>query len=525
MKKYNKSMEEKKEMKGITIIALVITIIVLLILAGVTIRLIIGNEGLVEKAQKTGTAYSEQEAREKLEIALADLRIGKYSDSSYNSGEYIDKNLEKQEMTVIGDIVIVNDWKFEIDRSVPKIGNSLGKGTQNENIKISAEAKIREDYVNANILGNIAYDGTISEIIVNGELIEVPEKVDGAYVINKEITENGIYTIYAKDENGNYKIAKVEVTDITEDMDIWNRQDMENFRDKVNSGRTFEGRTVRVMANIDLEGSEENQWIAIGKEDKKFWGTFEGNYHAIENLYIKSNNQRSQGLFAEIGSATIQNLVMKNVYVYNDWDYCYAQGDGPISGGIVGCAREVGAKIYNCGIESGEIISVKTTLVNNLITYAQVAGIMGYGENVQIYNSYNKANIIARASKVTTNNFNAGMGAGIAGATQASKLENCYNMGNVTAEGRGIYIGGISPYLHEGGLVKNCYNVGKMSTSGTTMGVGEIIGKANTGSTQINNYTQLTTAQSLADKVWIEDEHQLNKGYPIFHWQLKYYNF
>ena len=30
-------------------------------------------------------------------------------------------------------------------------------------------------------------------------------------------------------------------------MDIWNRADMELFRDKVNEGRTFATRTVRVM--------------------------------------------------------------------------------------------------------------------------------------------------------------------------------------------------------------------------------------------------------------------------------------
>ncbi len=50
MKKYNKSMEEKKEMKGITLIALVITIIILLILAGVVINFVL-NEGILDKAR------------------------------------------------------------------------------------------------------------------------------------------------------------------------------------------------------------------------------------------------------------------------------------------------------------------------------------------------------------------------------------------------------------------------------------------------------------------------------------------
>ena len=303
--------------KAITLIALIITIIILLILAGVTIRIILGNEGLIEKTQKTETAYSEQEAREILEIALADLRIDKFRDSSYNSEAYIDTKLQKQEMTVIGDIVIVNDWKFEIDRSVPKIGNNLGKGTQNENIKISAEAKIREDYVNANILANIEYEGTISEIILNGEVIQVPEKVEGVYVINKEITENGIYTIYAKDENGNYKIAKVEVTDITEDMDIWNKQDMEAFRDKVNSGRTFEGRTARVMADIDLEGGEENKWVPIGTDTINFKGIFDGKYHTIDKLYINEDNKNNQALFGCTEDALVENTILKDVNITN----------------------------------------------------------------------------------------------------------------------------------------------------------------------------------------------------------------
>ena len=40
--------------KGITLIALVITIIVLLILAGVTLNLIAGSDGILEKAMRSG---------------------------------------------------------------------------------------------------------------------------------------------------------------------------------------------------------------------------------------------------------------------------------------------------------------------------------------------------------------------------------------------------------------------------------------------------------------------------------------
>ena len=40
-----------KDKKGITLMALVVTIIVLILLAGVSINLVIGNNGIIAKAQ------------------------------------------------------------------------------------------------------------------------------------------------------------------------------------------------------------------------------------------------------------------------------------------------------------------------------------------------------------------------------------------------------------------------------------------------------------------------------------------
>ena len=40
-----------KEMKGITLVALVITIVVLLILAGVSINTVLGDDGIIKKAK------------------------------------------------------------------------------------------------------------------------------------------------------------------------------------------------------------------------------------------------------------------------------------------------------------------------------------------------------------------------------------------------------------------------------------------------------------------------------------------
>ena len=48
----------KKE-SGITLVALVVTIIVLLILAGVTISLALSNRGILDRAKEAGTTWNQ----------------------------------------------------------------------------------------------------------------------------------------------------------------------------------------------------------------------------------------------------------------------------------------------------------------------------------------------------------------------------------------------------------------------------------------------------------------------------------
>ena len=48
-----------KKNKGITLVALVVTIVVLLILAGVSINLVLGNNGIIAKAKEAETKSAE----------------------------------------------------------------------------------------------------------------------------------------------------------------------------------------------------------------------------------------------------------------------------------------------------------------------------------------------------------------------------------------------------------------------------------------------------------------------------------
>ena len=66
----------KRKNEGITLIALVITIIVLLILAGVTIATLTGDNGILTKAQNAKNQTEEAEDIEKIRLAISETQIG-----------------------------------------------------------------------------------------------------------------------------------------------------------------------------------------------------------------------------------------------------------------------------------------------------------------------------------------------------------------------------------------------------------------------------------------------------------------
>ena len=117
-----------RDTRGITLIALVITIIVLLILAGVAISLTVGNNGLFTRARSATQNYLQAEAKEKLELVLSNISFDK--NLREIDDEYIDTELEKEGVLVVG------DWQFEIYRNELKIVNVLGKITNKEELLI-----------------------------------------------------------------------------------------------------------------------------------------------------------------------------------------------------------------------------------------------------------------------------------------------------------------------------------------------------------------------------------------------------
>ncbi len=93
---------------GVTLVALIVTIIILLILAGVSISALVGNNGILKQATNAADKAEIEDAREKIALEV----VGSYDDSGRFHIDKLKENLSNN---------------LGIDTS--GIGNSLPTGT------------------------------------------------------------------------------------------------------------------------------------------------------------------------------------------------------------------------------------------------------------------------------------------------------------------------------------------------------------------------------------------------------------
>ena len=129
-----------KNQKGITLIALVITIIVLLILAGVSIAMLTGQNGILTRATESNTETIQAEVEEKINLALNEV----YTD------------------ILAGETTIAK----------PTIGNTDGKAYTVSEINKTGTTVVTISYTGNSNVGK--YEGSITYESSNGKYTIVP---------------------------------------------------------------------------------------------------------------------------------------------------------------------------------------------------------------------------------------------------------------------------------------------------------------------------------------------------------------
>ena len=246
----NKKLKNKQE-KGITLIALVVTIVVLLILAGVSISLVLNNNGVISKAKDAKNQYAEAQTNDEKQLNEVsdwiDTKVGETTggdsvtkidgvpipDGYYYVGGTKAKGLVISDAEAdnekykgqenVGKDLQGNQWVWvpvetpsslytTVDAGVALAGNTGVKTTKYTNTIISGKARVKPGYTGIgyrepDILTNSTYGDTderaktagfsslanMAETMISDyeEMIASIEKYKGFYIGRYELTANG----------------------------------------------------------------------------------------------------------------------------------------------------------------------------------------------------------------------------------------------------------------------------------------------------------------------------------------------
>ena len=290
-------MNKLKNKKGITLIALVVTVVVLIILAGVSINAVLGDNGIIKKANQAASVTKEAEVKEAINRTilefyltndyetLEDFLKAKAEDGSIDS---VTKNADGTLTVKKGNYSVTVENKTNSSGGSSS-GGSTGGETQTPEITIG-EAKVvaNSDGTGSAItdvasvyLGNTLYI-TFSHSITGGTTV-----VDK--IIPYAVTKNGTYTFtvtgtvngksYTKNVSvavnqfktaKDYVAANVEVT--YPDGKVWIP---EGFKVAEDSASTVQGGVV-------IEDKDGNQfvWVPVATiaDYKRTWYTGDASF-------------------------------------------------------------------------------------------------------------------------------------------------------------------------------------------------------------------------------------------------------
>jgi len=269
------------------------------------------------------------------------------------------------------------------------------------------------------------------------------------------------------------------------------------FSQQVNNGTDYAGQYIKLTQDILLNNmnpdgtfvSKENkrkQFTSIGKVNRAFRGTFDGNSYEITGLYIDLNWVDYQGLFgyADTGSVIQDVRISGSIAGGNYSGSVAAYTNGIITGCISDCIVTADWRNYHGGIVGyagiDSVISNCTVLMavdgkdwvggiagyvgnNSIISNCTVLGTVDGTNRVGGIVGYIGAHSIISNSNVSEDVDGTDWVGGIVGyAEDDTVINNCTDSGNVDGSDR---VGGIVGFTGAGSLISNCIYSGNVDGS------------------------------------------------------------
>ena len=503
-KKYKNEKKIINSHKGITLIALVVTIIVLLILAGVAINLTIGSNGIFKRAENATNIYDEKAIEENLEMLYQEQMIdeaagrisrdetdvflemtkgkevsqedierfnnvlGKYSKKLYGIWTIEDlKSIgNNEEYPLDGIYIQFKDITME-EEGISPIGKEANQftGIYNGNGKKIEELNIKAEGDNIGLFG--VNSGKIENVTVEGYNLEVNYAQTGTIagensgIITKCTNNNG--EIHSNGNNDGSRVGGIVglnkeaglVAGCTNNSNISGEYKLVGGIVGFNNGGDIENcvNNANIIGPMQVGGIVG--WTNHGTKDSDIYVKNNINYGSVEGT---SSSETSTSIGGIAGGNGISSILINNE------NNGVIQSNGIVQGGIAGMNYYNIEKCYN----KGEVINT-AILGDNPMT--RVGGVVGYSIG-NIKECYNIADVHGEKENAT-------FIGGIVGAINSTNYEgsgnvlikNCYNTGKISGKSQ---IGGIAGRVSSEASMESCYNIGSIEGNN---GVGGLAGE------------------------------------------------
>ncbi len=284
-------------------------------------------------------------------------------------------------------------------------------------------------------------------------------------------------------------MTNLAFADVTDSVTISSLTELAAFRDAVNGGDAYEGKTVTLTTSIDL--SSVTNWEPIGTGTRSgsgytgnaFKGVFDGGNFAISNLTVSGGTYDTVGLFGVLDGGTIKNLKLENASINVTTKNAGSAVGLMVNGATVENITASGSVAAADG--AGGVVGRMTIngTISNCVNNANVSGAAaggivgkayytGTGVEMNISNCTNSGTITSTA---------AGCAGGIAGFS-AANVSGCTNSGTITSTDAGtvgISLGGIVGWQQMYGEISNNTNNGLVTSEYYVATAGGIVGWAN----------------------------------------------
>lgn len=256
---------------------------------------------------------------------------------------------------------------------------------------------------------------------------------NGGKLVCAGVAEEGLSGGYSVNADGALEAAYIATAN---GWEIYNDGGLFVFSNAVNGGYNFNGVTVALMKDVDLNNIA---FTPIAKTSAlAFAGIFDGNGKTISNLFVANEGDTSAGLFGNVSRGTVKNFKLVNVKITNT-----STSSSGATGAVVG-------NMY----PTGNILGVEVSNVD-ISGHRWIGGILGGGYGVVTDCSVSGGKITATPNLIAGQTDKYDNGDKVGGIVGMMNGDSC-NVSGCTASDLIIKayrdVGGISGIMFQGSV-------------------------------------------------------------------------